>query len=295
MSVQIVTVPYASGRPDFRTGRGPGHLVRHGFAQSLRDAGVPVGTLQSIGLPPDRDTEVESLFALHERLSYAVRTVVSQGDFPLILAGNCSSTVGAVSGLDKDGLGVLWFDAHGDYNTPETTATGYLDGMALSILTGQCWRRMAENIKGFEPIDEDRILHLGGRHFDDEENILIHRSNLYLLLNEDLRTQGIAPLLRDGLRSLRDAGVERVHLHFDLDVLDPTEAPANFHENSAGLSVAGALEAITLVRQYFPLASAAFTAYDPAYDPENSTVEAAKRLARALFLPVESSGTDSQA
>jgi len=90
-------------------------------------------------------------FALHGLLSEAVQEAVAQDHFPLILAGNCSSTVGTVSGLDKEGLGVVWLDAHGDYNTPETTTTGFLDGMALSVLTGMCWERMAEGVPGFEP------------------------------------------------------------------------------------------------------------------------------------------------
>lgn len=283
MIVQIISVPYASGRRDFRSGRGPEHLLAWGFAEHLAQDGVDLAPVRTLELPSDKDTEVEALFALHGLLSDAVRDAVAQDYFPFILAGNCSSTVGTVSGLDKEGLGVIWLDAHGDYNTPETTTTGFLDGMALSILTGMCWQRMAESVPGFDPLPESRVAHIGGRDFDDEENILMQGSDMYLLMNEDLQGLDGASLLVEGMRSLIQEGVERVHLHFDLDVLDPAEAPANFHNTTGGLSVGQALEVILAVQQYFPLASAAFTAYDPTYDPDNRTVEVAKRLALSFL------------
>lgn len=283
MIVRIISVPYASGRADFRSGRGPQHLLELGFVEHLQEAGVTISAVETLVLPPDKDTEVEALFALHSLLSEAVSRTVAEGLFPLILAGNCSSTIGTVSGLQKEELGIVWLDAHGDYNTPETTTSGFLDGMALSILTGICWQRMAEGVPGFEPIEEQRIIHIGGRHFDEEENILMHGSDMYLLLNEDLQQKGISSLLLEGIQSLKDAGVMQVHLHFDLDVLDPREAPANFHENSVGLSVVQAIEIIRIIRQHFPLASAAFTAYDPTFDPQNKTVHATKSLAQVIL------------
>ena len=70
--------------------------------------------------------------------------------FPVVLAGNCNSYVGTLAGLETDRAGVSWFDAHGDFNTPETTTTGFLDGMGLAMASGRCWKAMPETIAWFQ-------------------------------------------------------------------------------------------------------------------------------------------------
>jgi arginase family enzyme len=81
--------------------------------------------------------------------------------FPLVLAGNCNTAVGTLSGADPEGLGVVWFDAHGDFNTPETTTTGFIDGMGLAIAVGHCWKAMARGVSGFSPVLEENVV-IGG-------------------------------------------------------------------------------------------------------------------------------------
>ena len=71
--------------------------------------------------------------------------------FPLVLAGNCNAAVGVVAGLGP-GAAVLWCDAHADFNTPETTTGGFLDGMGLATVTGRCWTSMAARVPGFVPV-----------------------------------------------------------------------------------------------------------------------------------------------
>src|SRR5206468_12877100 len=98
-----------------------------------------------------------------------VRAARAQGRFPVVLSGNCGASLGVVGGLmqARGGaaarpLGVVWMDAHGDFNTPDTSASGFLDGMSLAALVGRCWRALTLVTPGVA-VPEHHVLHLGGR------------------------------------------------------------------------------------------------------------------------------------
>src|SRR5204863_505993 len=82
----------------------------------------------------------------------AVRTVRASGQFPVVLSGNCNSAVGTLSGLTPARRAVCWFDAHGYCNSPDTTATGFLDGMGLATVLGLCWHQLAASVPGYHPV-----------------------------------------------------------------------------------------------------------------------------------------------
>src|SRR5262245_41931226 len=147
--IQLVLVPYDTARRHWGMGSGPAHLVNHGLVEELEAAGhsVDVSIVDAAG---DEMAEVRTAFALMTGISTIVRGARDAGRFPLVLAGNCNTAVGTVAGLDyADSIGVFWFDAHGDFNTPDTTLTGVLDGMALAMLTGRCWRGPCRGVSGY--------------------------------------------------------------------------------------------------------------------------------------------------
>ena len=140
MSIRIIQVPYDSGIRDQRMGRGPSHLIANGLAGRLQEIGESV-TKISVETQSSFSTEVGTTFELQQEISNQVKIALAHNEFPLILSGNCSSTVGALAGFDSRNLALIWFDAHGDFNTPETTTSGFLDGMALSVIAGNRWRK----------------------------------------------------------------------------------------------------------------------------------------------------------
>src|SRR5439155_21217551 len=89
------------------------------------------------------------------RIAVAVRAVRAAGQFPVVLSGNCNSAVGTLSGLTPARRAVFWFDAHGDCNTPDTTATGFLDGMGLATVLGLCWYQLAASVPGYHPVSPE--------------------------------------------------------------------------------------------------------------------------------------------
>ena len=133
MNVQIFALPYDSGHRDMRMGAGPLHFLKHDLEQCLR-ADHTLAPTQILEAPDSFSTENKTAFSLYGSLSHGIRDAQAFGSFPLVLSGNCGAAMGAVSGLSPDDLGLIWFDCHGDFNTPETTASGFLDGMGMAVM-----------------------------------------------------------------------------------------------------------------------------------------------------------------
>jgi arginase len=275
MEVEVLAVPYDAGHEDLRVGRGPARLLEGGLTDLLRGLGhKPV--VRWVRATQAFRAEIRTTFDLCRGLAGQVRSAAGGGRFPLVLSGNCFTALGALSGLGPSPLGLVWFDSHGEYNTPETTASGWLDGMGLAAATGDCWRTLTARISGFEPMPEERIVLVGGHDFDPEEHSRLTRSRLVLVPPGDVTALG--PAL-DRL----EAQVERVYLHLDLDVLDAAEARANDLAVPGGMNVQAVAEAIGLVRRRFEIAGAGIAGYDPAFDPDGSTLDAVRRLVTSLL------------
>lgn len=268
MEVRILAVPYDSGHRAVRMGRGPLHLIEYGLEDALEAAGHEsrVVVLDS-DLEPATETAVA--FDLAGSLAAAVRQSREDGAFPLVLAGNCASALGTVAGLDPGRTGVVWFDAHADLNTPETTTSGFLDGMALATLTGRCWGTLVRSIPGFAPVADDRVTLVGVRDLDPPEEAL--------LAGASFRRLSVADALERG-GDVVGAGSSGLYLHVDLDVLDPSVARANSFASAGGLSVEEVLAVVERAAATAPIRAAAVTAFDPAYDDHGRDSAAATAI-----------------
>lgn len=87
----------------------------------------------------------------------------------VVLSSSCHTAIGSVAGMTGPARGVIWLDCHADFNTPESTGSGLLDGMTLACLTGRCWRRMCSKVPGFEPVLDANTLLVGARDLNDGE------------------------------------------------------------------------------------------------------------------------------
>src|SRR5687767_2965165 len=141
---------------DTRMAAGPAHLLRSGLLERLRRAGHTV-ELHTVDVGAGPLLEVANAFTLARAIAGRVQHAVAQAQLPIVLAGNCNSALGTVAGLDATNTAILWFDAHGDLNTPETSTSGFLDGMSLATLTGRCWKPLADTIPGFTRSEERRV------------------------------------------------------------------------------------------------------------------------------------------
>lgn len=287
MKVQIIQVPYDSGHRGIRMGGGPEHFVHHDIADVLRDDGHDV-SVDCIEAPSEFRAEIRTAFELQRALAERVRAAYNNGVFPLVLSGNCNGSLGTIAGItSNDQLGIIWFDAHGDLNTPETTESGFLDGMGLATAAGLCWKKMAASIPNFQAVPAASILHVGGRDFNAEEKTLFEESGGTIVGAEIISQSGITEALNESLQTLRMRG-PRIYLHFDLDVLDPTRAPANEFAAPGGLTVSQVQEAIKLIGDRFTIGACGVAAYDPRYDRDHEVLTAGMTIIKSVVETVRS-------
>lgn len=274
MKLTLIQVPYDSGHYGVRMGRGPIHLIEQGLVETLEGAGHEVEVV-----PVRLDgflTEVTSAPRLHREVAERVSRAREEGRLPVVLSGNCNAAaVGSLAGIGP--AGVVWMDAHGDLNTPDTTPSGFFDGMAITVAMGKSWPTLTANLPGFQPLDPRNLVHVGARDFDPPELELIESAGIARVRVEDLRKGGFEPALA-GISSR----VDQVYIHMDLDVLDPSELEANLFAVPGGLTVEEMAEVVRTTGRHLKIAAAGITAYDPDHDPEGRGVGVAGRLVEAL-------------
>lgn len=271
MDVQLLAVPYDSGNHRARMGAGPEALLEAGLERALQEKGHRVHT--KVAELPDGSwhAEIQTSFELMRMVSSAVREARESGRLPIVLAGNCNTAVGTLAGLGA-GVGVAWFDAHGDFNTPETTTSGFLDGTAVAIITGRCWTQLAATVPEFEPVPDDRVCLIGTRDIDSLEGGLLDESGVDVIEPRKVRSD-----LAHALASINKR-VQKMYVHLDLDVLDAEVAAANNFAVSGGLTIEDVEYALSQIAEHFRIAGVTLSAYDPAADTDGAAARAAIRL-----------------
>jgi len=257
MKLELISVPYSLGKEASGMGAGPDRLMSTGIADRLRAEGHEIGAVRLRLEDPFRN-EVGASFSLNRSLKAAVESALNEGALPVVLTGSCLSGQGILAAA-KSRVGVIWLDAHGDFNTPETTMSGYLDGMALAVTTGRCFHALSHSIPGFDPIPDERVLLVGARALDPLEAELLDKSRVARISAQALDR------LPSALAQLRSV-VSSVYLHLDLDVLDPSEGRANEYAEEGGLSLRQLASVVQQVARRFQIFAVAFAAYDPAFD-----------------------------
>lgn len=248
MDLYIVSVPYRYDEPRQGLGAGPDALLAAGLARSVGEHNVSVRETLTANLPDEAKEEgrtAVNIGTLGASTATLVKQALDDGCPALVLSGDDTAAVGVVSGVQMAKgadarIGVIWLDAHGDFNTPETSYSGILAGMSLSIiagLSGPNWRRAA---KMAAPVPTSRILVAGVRELDAKEEALIRATDVQVITSKDLVTGDTFPRAVKRLADDCDAIV----LHVDIDLLDPHLVPSTTTPSEDGLSLADATAAI---------------------------------------------------
>lgn len=205
------------------------------------------------------------------RLATAVRGAIADGRFPVVAAGNCHTTIGVIGGVDDPDLGLIWFDAHADANTPETSANGMFEGMPVAVIAGKCWKLWREQIEGFHVIPEDRMITIGD-HEVHSENARARTGGSRALGQvvdpPTIAAHGFTTAVQQAVSTLAQR-VSRVHVHIDVDVIDNRIAWGNGHASDGGLTPEQLVEAVQIIAAQLQITSVNFTAYDPTVDPDS--------------------------
>lgn len=274
MRLTLVSVPYDLGREGVGSGHGPGAYLDGGAAAALRDRGHDVEVVTARRSAPFGD-ELSAVLDVDAAVAGLVNEAAAHGRLPLVLAGNCNVTLGVRAGLlaaapAVPDIAIVWLDAHGDFNTPETSASGYLDGMPLAMLTGRAFPETWERL-GARACDEALVVHAGGRDLDPAEADALALSRVAVVSGAEIGYRGLGEALAPALDQVaRRAGAAappgarpQTMLHVDIDVLDPTLAPAVGFPSPGGLTVAELLAAVEMTGGRFRLRAVSLTSFDP--------------------------------
>jgi arginase len=211
------------------------------------------------------------------RVAGRVSEARQDGAFPLVLGGDHSIAIGTASGLAGDGrLGIVWFDAHGDFNTPTTTPSGNVHGMSLAAILG---------IGTFDGVDwadagirEEDVSLVGLRDLDPGERETIQGSDVSAYTMSDIDERGFTEVVREALDTAT-AGVDALHVSFDMDFLDPNKAPGVGTPVRGGVTYREAHTAMEFVAERETLSALEFVEVNPILDDHNRTAELAVELA----------------
>jgi len=285
MNVAIIGVPYDLDQPHIGMGNAPDALLDAGLAQRLKAQGCETILAQLIDIPPSSEPREQRLGQLFARLGHEVARARAAGFFPVVLGGDCLTALGTLAGLlDPVSTGVVWCDAHGDFNTPEISPSGYLGGMPLACATGHTLDTLREHSRLIVPLPERNVLLIGARDLDPLEERALVGSSIKLVRAGDL--DGDPATLS---RALHDIGVlPQAYLHIDIDVVDPVEAPGVNYPAAGGLRVEQVRGIVRAVAGMGNLAALALTAVNPEKDSDGRTVRAALDLIEEAVVNVQS-------
>jgi arginase len=250
------------------------HAASAGPRRLAEAAGLPTVVVDAVGEVGDSSLRV------NRGLAAAVREVVGGGAVPVVVAGSCDASLGALAGIDDASCGVVWLDAHGDFNTPESSVSGFFPGMSLAVVVGHCHGERWTQLATAGPVAERATVLLGVRDLAPAaERERLEASAIQAVRWRNGRAEG------DVLGTL-DVLAERVrsvYLHVDLDAFDPEIAPGIVDDPvPGGLSLAHGELIVSAVTERFDVRAATIATYVPARDREDRTLRVALRLIELL-------------
>lgn len=286
-TVAVIGAPSCLGAPGPGPEAAPAILRAAGLLDRLRTARV--GALDWGDVPvPTPEPHVEgtirnegALVALAKALSERVGSALDSSLTPLVLGGDHSISLGSIAASAARGpVGVLWLDAHGDFNTPETSPSGLVYGMVLAILAGL---GPASLVELGPRLPANRIAILGARALDADERKLLVQNGVAVYTTQAIRALGPDQAVARAIDGLRAAGAERIHVSLDLDVIDPTEAPGVWTRAGDGLTLEETRAALRAVARTRRMVALDVTELFPTRDPGGVTTRAALSLIKAAL------------
>jgi arginase len=267
---------------------GPSAIRYADIADKLRALGHTVTSLAPIPItePESRDPGdkrvkyLEPIVSAASLLAERVADTIERDMIPITLGGDHSIALGSIAGaaIARDPLGVVWFDAHGDFNTVETSPSGNVHGMILAALCGLGDARLV-SVGGAGPsIDPKRLVIVGARDLDQGERDLLHSAGVRVLTMSDIDRRGMEAVTREALDIALD-GAAGLHISFDLDVVDPSEAPGVGTPVHGGITYREAHLAMEMVAETGRLTSLDLVEVNPILDHHNQTAILATELA----------------
>lgn len=290
--LSIIGMPMDLGQMRRGVDMGPSAIRYAGINERLKplfseihDMGdIPIGRPEVV---VDKESNLRNLDLVAEKntlLAEKVDEALNEGWFPLVLGGDHSIAIGTLAGVAKhyQNLGVIWYDAHGDLNTAETSPSGNIHGMPLAVSIG-LGHPLLTNIGGYAPkVKPENVVIIGARSLDEGERILIKERGIKVYTMHEIDRLGMAKVMEETIAYLKER-TDGVHLSLDLDGLDPSECPGVGTPVMGGISYRESHLAMEMLEEAKLITSAEFVEVNPILDEKNKTASIAVGLMGSLF------------
>lgn len=289
--ITIIGVPLDLGAGRRGVDMGPSAIRYANVKERLERSGYDVKDLGNLNVPTSEVSKVENkkvryleeVRTVNEQLASSVFKIMKEGRFPLVLGGDHSIAIGTISGIanHNKNYGVIWFDAHGDLNTPDSSPSGNIHGMPLAVSLGYGHPDLV-NIMGFSPkIKPENVVVIGARDLDKGERELIRKLGIKVYTMHEIDRMGMANVMEETIDYLRHT--DGIHLSLDLDGLDPNDAPGVGTPVTGGITYREGHLAMEMLAETNLLISAEFVEVNPILDHRNQTAQVAVGLMASAF------------
>lgn len=290
--VVIVCVPFGKGAGSGGAEDGPASMMDEaGLPDKLEELSIPFRVADEVRVSPqlpllmiENAKHLAEVLDVSNQLGERVSGIVAQGEFPLVLGGDHSISIGTIAGLADHykELGVIWFDAHSDLNTETSSPSGNIHGMSLGVSLGRGIPSLTA-LRGISPkIKPEHVVIIGARSLDPDEKASIRSLGITCYTMHDIDRLGIAQVMDKVIQKLGGT-TDGLHVSFDIDSVDPKEAPGTGTPVKGGLSYREAHLALELLYQSGLVTSAEFVEVNPSLDLNNGTAKLAVELVGSLL------------
>lgn len=290
VSIIGVAIDLGAGTPGVSLG--PSAIRYAGVTEKLMSIGYDVNDEGDIlaNRPLSPLTEGVKLRFLDEvtrvntELYDKVSKVMDEGRFPLVLGGDHSIAIGTIAGVahHKKNLGVIWFDAHGDINTEETSPTGNIHGMPVAVSLGLGHERLTSIGGPSKKIKAENIVYIGCRDLDAGERKVLKELGITVFTMHEVDRFGMPAIIDQAIKIAGD-GTDGIHVSFDLDSLDPSDVQGTGTRVPGGLTYREGNFALEMIALSEKLVSAEFVEVNPLIDNKNATAKTAVSLIGSLM------------
>ncbi|NCP03150.1 MAG: arginase [Deltaproteobacteria bacterium] len=286
--IRIIGVPIDLGQSQRGVDMGPSALRYAGLSAALKALDYPLHDSGNIFVPV-RDSLAESsgdflpsIQQVCQSVYESARQALDAGEIPLFLGGDHSLAIGTIGGItSREPAGVIWIDAHGDANRPQTSPSGNIHGMPLAALLGEGFPELVNVGRPGAKIGGRDVVMIGIRELDAGERSWLRRCGIRVYTMRELDERGMSAIIREALSCLEHRS--RIHVSLDMDSLDPTQAPGVGTPSIGGLSYREAQLLMEIIADSGKLCSADIVEINPILDHENRTARMAVELLASLF------------
>jgi len=290
--ITIIGVPLDLGAGRRGVDMGPSAMRYANLKERLERSGYDVVDLGNLNVPLPETYKVENTSVrymkevkqVNEELAVSVEKIIEEGRFPLVLGGDHSIAIGVIAGVakKKKNLGVLWFDAHADLNTPETSPSGNIHGMPLAVSLGYGAPELVNIMDYYPKVKPENVVIIGARALDKGERSFIKEKGIKVFTMHEIDRMGMANVMEEAISYLRKC-TDGVHLSLDLDGLDPNDSPGVGTPVTGGVSFREGHLAMEMLADANFLTSAEFVEVNPILDNRNKTAHVAVSLMASAF------------